>query len=217
MWGDSKQGANLLRSVLQKALSTTQHDEQALTLHFSAIFTRWRGRGNCFWGPAKIARACVWAGDRGSIRGAMKRWASKGAKAATPRNTAQTAKLFGMYEILHLGNVFRRKVGKANISGADVSLTILPKRQATLSWLVGPQASSAPPFPSERSPRVTGSSSRPRPQPARNAGKLGWSAALGAPRLCLRTLPRLAVCLPPPGPPHLRHPRRLVFAPPLSS
>lgn len=130
----------------------------------------------------------------------MKRWARKGAKAATPRNTAQTAKLFGIYEILHFGERFQAQSGgKANISGADVSLTILPKRQATLlmvSRSLRPRA--LLPFPQSGSPRVTGSSSRPRPQPARNAGSSAdqlpsarpdsasapW--ALGWPRVSLR-------------------------------
>lgn len=69
------------------------------------------GGGNCFWGPAKTARACVWAGDRGVLGGAMKRWARKAAKAATPRNAAQTAKLFGVYGILHFGERFQAQKG----------------------------------------------------------------------------------------------------------
>lgn len=53
------------------------------------------------------------------------------------------------------------------------------------------------PSPQSCSPRVTGSSSRPRPQPSPGRGKLGRSAALGAPRLSRRTRsPWLAACLP---------------------
>lgn len=132
----------------------------------------------------------------------MKRWARKAAKAATPRNAAQTAKLFGVYGILHFGERFQAQKGgggEANISGAGFSLTILPKRQANplmVSRSLRPRA--LLPFPQSSSPRVTGSSSRPRPQTARNAGSSAdqlpsarpdsasalW--ALGWPRVSLR-------------------------------
>ena len=119
------------------------------------------------------SRATVFGRGTGVLGGARKRWARKGAKAATPRNAAQTAKLFGIYEILHFGERFQaqKRGEKANISGAGVSLTILPKQQATplmVSRSLRPRA--LLPFPQSGSPRVTGSSSRPRRQPARNAG-----------------------------------------------
>lgn len=69
---------------------------------------------NCFWGPAKIPRGCVWAGDRRVLGGAMKLWAKSRAKAVTPReerNAAQTAKLFRVCEILHFAAHFKGAKG----------------------------------------------------------------------------------------------------------
>lgn len=124
----------------------------------------------------------------------MKRWARSRAKAATPRNAAQTTKLFGVCEILHFGAHFQaRNRKKANtylglaLSENFAILTSLPKRQAPYGQSV-PQASSAPPFSSALQPACNGLVVPPPPTANLGRGKLGRSAARGAPRLSRRTL-----------------------------
>lgn len=143
----------------------------------------------------------------------MKRWASKGAKAATPRNTAQTAKLFGMYEILHFGERFQAQSGGKQIYLGLILSNYMssPNGRPPSSWLVGPSGLETPPAPLERRP-VLECQSIPA---ARNAGSSRLISCPQRPDSASHPGP-LAGRVSPRDRSHLHATRRLV-APPLSS
>lgn len=112
----------------------------------------------------------------------MKLWAKSRAKAVTPREERNATQMAAFESakssiLRHILKGQREKKKKQQthtylglaLSQDFAALTILPKRQAPYGQSV-PQASSALlPSPQSTSPRVTGSSSRPRPQQAQDA------------------------------------------------
>lgn len=72
MWGDSLNKNKSASQHLQKDLYTTQYEKQALTFHFSAIFTRWRVERDCFWGPTKTRAHVLVGGGQTILRGRYK-------------------------------------------------------------------------------------------------------------------------------------------------
>lgn len=136
---------------------------------------------------------CV-GGGQGVLGGAMKLWAKSRAKAVTPReerNATQmaafeSAKSSILRHILKGQREKKKTTTNTHLSGAGAiprlrCFNYSPQTAGPL-WTVSPSGlERAPPFASEHQPACNGLLVPPPPTASPGRGKLGRSAALGAP------------------------------------